>query len=145
MADWKHYMSTHFSSCTLLARARDHHRERDVRIYVIPGVGDSVGISDGTDDWIAPVSADCFSVNVKRLLEDLHAGKGIPAAALAGYTRRVRRVPIGETHVEGERRASFSASTPSIQNMPRRPRARPIEQSDPSPAITPRRRRAEPL
>lgn len=116
MADWKHYMSSHFSSCTLLARARDHHRERDVRIYVIPGVGDAVGISDGTDCWIAPASAECFSVNVRRLLDDLHAGRGISAEALAGPKKR-------------ERRALLSTDDPPAP--PDRPRRR--LEADPAP------------
>lgn len=91
MADWKRYINSGFTGCLLLAYARDHVRIRDVRIWKIPGEVDDVGISDGTDAWIAPVSADCFSVNVKRLLDDLAAGKPLakPVPLVANGRRRL--------------------------------------------------------
>lgn len=92
MANWKVYMNNHFGSCTVLAHARDHCRERDVKICLIPGEADAVGITDGTDAWIAPVSADCFSVNVQRLMEDLRAGRFVRAETYA--PRRERKQPI---------------------------------------------------
>lgn len=77
MADWKHHIGAKFSSCRHIANARDPHRERDVRLYHIPGEFDYVGVNDGTDCWICPVAADPFSAGVKRLLEDVRAGKPI--------------------------------------------------------------------
>lgn len=84
MANFKTYINSGFSACTLLAYARDHCRNRDVRIFLIPGHDDCVGISDGVDAWIAPTRADVFSVNVERLIADLRAGrpqKPVPLSA----------------------------------------------------------------
>lgn len=92
MANWKTYMANHFGSCLVLAHARDNCRQRDVKICAIPGEVEAVGITDGTDAWIAPVTADCFSVNVRRLMDDLHAGKFVRAEAYA--PRRERKQPI---------------------------------------------------
>lgn len=78
MANWKTYMNSDYAGCRLLAYARDYCRNRDVRIYQIPGEVEAVGISDGVDRWIAPVKADVFSVNIARLFEDMAAGREIP-------------------------------------------------------------------
>lgn len=72
---FKHHINSHFSGCVCLAQTRDECRDRTVHVYALPGEFDLVGVSDGTDAWVAPVVADPFSVNVKRLLED-HA-KGV--------------------------------------------------------------------
>lgn len=59
----------------LLANARDEHRNRDVRLYLMPGEFETVGVTDGTDAWVAPVIADPFSVNIARLMQDVREGK----------------------------------------------------------------------
>lgn len=127
MADWKHYINTGFAGCLLLSYARDHVRIRDVRIWKIPGEVDDVGISDGTDAWIAPVSADCFSVNVKRLLDDLAAGKPLPKPVppVAGSRRRL--IVVDEAPAiapRGRQRLLIdeSAATPSTNKKARRAR-----------------------
>lgn len=137
MANWKTFINSGFSGCMLLAYARDHVRQRDVKIWLVPGERDDVGISDGTDAWIAPVSADCFSVNVKRLIDDLNAGKQIPKPVppVAGGRRRLLPEAIvmttehlpGEGHAKpsGGRRRLFDASaaaTPSTTTKARRAR-----------------------
>lgn len=78
MADWKRYMGNHFGSCRVIAYAFDNCRGRDVSIFAVPGEFDDVGVSDGTDCWIAPAAASLFSVNVQRLMQDLQAGKPLP-------------------------------------------------------------------
>lgn len=70
------YMNNHFAGCKLLAESWDDSRKRDVRMYVVPGFVDCIGITDGTDSWISPVSASCFSVNIERQMRDLFAGDG---------------------------------------------------------------------
>jgi len=45
-----------------------------VKIFELPGLDECVGVSDGTDAWIAPVVADPFSVNIKRVLEQFRNG-----------------------------------------------------------------------
>lgn len=126
MADWKKYINTGFSGCQRLAYARDHVRSRDVSIWLVPGERADVGISDGTDAWIAPVSADCFSVNVARLIADLEAGRGIP-----------KPVPLANT---GRRQLILSADQPS--EAPAAPRRRLLEAPAATPSITQGTRRA---
>lgn len=75
MSRFNAYMSNHFGSCMLLAESYDPHRQRDVKIYRVPGEDAYVGVTDGTDSWIAPVVADLFTCNIKRIMDDLHAGK----------------------------------------------------------------------
>lgn len=96
MANWKHYINSDFSGCRLLAYARDYCRDRDVRIFLIPGQADAVGITDGVDRWIAPVRADVFSVNVERLLADLQAGKELPKPVPPVKRSRVALEPENE-------------------------------------------------
>ena len=74
MANFKHYFDCRFAGCTLLAKAFDQHRNRDVNIYQIPGHVDVVGVSDTVDRWIAPVAPELFSINIQQLLRDLHSG-----------------------------------------------------------------------
>lgn len=74
MSRFNNYMNSHFAACTLLAEARDNCRNRDVRVYAVPGYTDCVGVTDGTDSWIAPVSASIFSVNIERQMQDMNAG-----------------------------------------------------------------------
>lgn len=81
MSRFNHYMNSHFSSCTLLAYARDMHRERDVQLFRLAGEWEAVGVSDGVDAWIAPVvrGAKFFhTVDVWQLLNDAREGKEIP-------------------------------------------------------------------
>lgn len=68
------WLNNRFEGCLLLARSRDPYRDRDVRILMIPGEFEVVGINDGVDVWLAPVIANPFSVNVGRLLESVRAG-----------------------------------------------------------------------
>lgn len=75
ISSFKHYFNNRFEGCRLLARARDMHRNRDVLIYLVPGEWEVVGVSDGTDVWIAPIVADPFSVNIKQAVEDIKNGK----------------------------------------------------------------------
>jgi hypothetical protein len=67
-------LQTHFSSCLLLATARDKHRNRDVQLRMLPGEFEYVGVTDGTDSWIAPVAGDPFSVHIKRILDNVRQG-----------------------------------------------------------------------
>jgi hypothetical protein len=90
--NYKDRINTGFASCTLLAYARDHCRERDVRLYLLPETDDCVGVTDGTDAWIAPRSASLFSVNVDRIIADFRAGKGLPKPARPGAPRTRRRL-----------------------------------------------------
>lgn len=78
MSRYNNYFANDFGSCRLLAYAFDHCRNRQVRIFLMPGEIECVGISDGTDKWIAPVSDTLFSVNIKNMLRDLQDGIPLP-------------------------------------------------------------------
>lgn len=75
MSRFNSYFSSHFAGCRLLAQANDPHRNRDVKLYQFPGEFDYVGVTDGHESWVAPAVASIFSVNVKRILDDIKEGK----------------------------------------------------------------------
>lgn len=77
----------------LLANARDEHRDRDVRLYLMPGEFDTVGVTDGTDAWVAPVIADPFSVNIARLMQDVRDGKIIKPNEASRKRHRILILP----------------------------------------------------
>jgi hypothetical protein len=62
MGKFTTFMNAHFKSsgCRLIARAFDKCRSRRVELYAVPGYWDCVGVSDGTDAWIAPATAGLF-------------------------------------------------------------------------------------
>lgn len=124
MSRFNAYMNSGFAGCRLLAYTRDECRHRDVRLYQVPGYEDVVGVADGTDSWIAPVSANIMSVNVRRLLDDLQAGIPLPKPEPLAAPRRtlvltpseaaegapVRRRPLTQTPAteQGVRRRAIS-------------------------------------
>lgn len=96
MSRFNEYINCHFGGygCRLIARARDEHRGRDVTLHQIPGYWDCVGVSDGTDAWIAPAAASPFfrtaTGDVADILRRLQAGDPIPVVPDAPPRRRVR-------------------------------------------------------
>jgi hypothetical protein len=76
MSRFNNFMNSHFSGCQLLAKTRDLCRQRDVSVFRIPGEVECVGVSDGTDSWIAPVIANPFSFDLIKLFKDF--ADGIP-------------------------------------------------------------------
>lgn len=104
MANYKTYINSHFSACRLIAYARDNCRDRDVRLYLLPGHDDVVGVSDGVDAWIAPAVADIMSVNVRRLVDDIRAGRPVPKPEPPSALKR-RRLLEAEEQVVVLRRA----------------------------------------
>lgn len=103
-----------FVGCHVIAHARDEHRDRDVRIFYYPGDFDFVGVHDGTDTWIAPVSADPFSVNLIRVMQELRSGK--PLHEIKVQRKRVPLV-VAEAPAPAE-----PAPRPRIPLLPVRPR-----------------------
>lgn len=85
MSKFNVYMNSHFSAggCRLIARARDTSRQRDVKLFAIPGHYDVVGVSDGVDAWVAPAAAGPFfktaTGDCVKLLQKLQAGEALPA------------------------------------------------------------------
>lgn len=95
----------------LLANARDEHRNRDVRLYLMPGEFDTVGVTDGTDAWVAPVIADPFSVNIARLMQDVREGKIIrPNEA----SRKRHRIIISQEVTPRRVMMNLEATTPAV-------------------------------
>jgi hypothetical protein len=81
---FNHYLNAHFQQgeCRLIAHARDDCRQRDVRLYAIPGFWDVVGVTDGTDAWIAPAAAAPFfktaTGDVADIMRKLRNGDSLP-------------------------------------------------------------------
>jgi hypothetical protein len=94
-----YYLKNGFDSCRLLAQTRDVHRNRDVRVYMLPGEFEYVGVHDGVDKWIAPVIANPFSVDVRKLLAAIASGsvatpESLPRQRVKLETPEVPRVRI---------------------------------------------------
>lgn len=102
MNRFNQYFANDFKACRLLAYARDHCRNRDVSLYQIPGEMECVGVTDGTDKWIAPAVESIFSVNVKQLLRDIFDGKPIPSPRPPASSRV--RLEVDDPEPEPRRR-----------------------------------------
>jgi len=89
VSKYNRFLESQFSGCRLLAHAVDNCRNRQVRVYALPGEFSIVGVSDGVDAWLAPVIADPFSVNVGRLLDRLRAGEDIKVEPLPSKRPRI--------------------------------------------------------
>lgn len=96
MSRYNNYFASHFSSCRLLKVGRDPHRGRDVKIYAIPGEFDVVGISDGTDSWVAPVATG-FLEDVRKMLVRIQAGEDVKPLVSAGR-RRIAEHALPDTY-----------------------------------------------
>lgn len=72
---FNHEMNTHFRDCTLIAEAYDSHRDRHVTLHILPGNEDCVGVTDGTDAWLCPISVDAFGINIAKARSDVRDGK----------------------------------------------------------------------
>lgn len=97
MNRFNEFMNSHFqySGCRLIANAYDTCRNRKVKIYAMPGYFDVVGVTDGTDSWVAPASAGLFfgtaSGDCADLMRRLKAGQPLPPVPDAPSSRpRVR-------------------------------------------------------
>jgi hypothetical protein len=90
MANYKHYMNSNYAGCRLLAETYDRHRNRDVRIYALPGLVDVVGITDGVDKWIAPARNELFSVPALDLLRDPSLPTHLKRARAPQVRKRVK-------------------------------------------------------
>lgn len=87
MSRFNSFLMNNFAGCKLLARCYDPHRSRDVALYLVPGYTDVVGVTDGVDRWVAPVTASLFTVNVQDLLRRLFAGDQIDLPIIAHRER----------------------------------------------------------
>ncbi len=75
MSRFNTYFNSDFSGCKLIAETHDPYRDRPIRVFWIPGEDSFVGVSDGTDRWIAPVAGDPFGINIRQVMADVRAGK----------------------------------------------------------------------
>lgn len=120
------YFVSNWAGCLLLAKTQDVYRGREVSVYKIPGEVEFVGVSDGTDCWVAPVSANPFSVNVARLLADVDAGKfkGLsveePATSPTPGRRRLTKPEAPQAQNQGRRRLAAPPQENSQQPARRR-------------------------
>lgn len=92
------YFVNHFSNCTTLVEGYDPHRDRKVLIKIIPGDFSIVGVTDGVDAWVAPLSvapSELFDLVRKAMEEYLKTSK-VPAASSLSR-RRPLTLPPPET------------------------------------------------
>lgn len=118
MSRFNNYFANDFASCRLLAYARDPHRERDVRIYLMPGDIENVGITDGVDKWICPVIANPFSVDIVKLVRMICDGVPIPKPMPPGASRTTRRAVLFD-HSPQVPKTSRRAILATIETTPR--------------------------
>lgn len=97
MSRFNNYFANDFASCKLVAYARDPHRGRDVRLYLMPGHIDVVGVTDGVDKWICPVIANPFSVNIVQWMRNHLDGLPNPPPVPPGQQAGRRRLVIADT------------------------------------------------
>lgn len=126
MSRFNHYFANDFAACKLLAKTHDPHRNRDVRLYMVPGIDDAIGVTDGVDKWIAPVAGDPFGINIRQVMADVRGG-GKP------YEAR----PAG-TAPGGRRKLLQSDSPPDPQPSPP-PRRKLISEPQPEAQLVRRR------
>lgn len=120
MNRFNQYMNSHFSGCRLLARALDDCRNRRVTIHQIPGFWDVVGVTDGTDAWIAPAAAAPYfktaTGDVADIMRRLAAGEDVGPVPDAPPVRQ-RRALVTEQPAEQQQ----------DQPLPRRTRRAIVE------------------
>lgn len=135
MANFKHYFMNDFAGCRLIAKAFDQHRHREVSIYLLPGQFEYVGVSDGTDKWIAPVIAEPFSVNIREIILAIQNKEEIKLPVIAKSLKEIeteKEAPIRKrrtllsqqpepsTSTSGTRRRLVEISEPQAQARSRR-------------------------
>jgi len=94
MNRFNHYLISHFNGCRLLAESDDLYRKRPVRLFLMPGEFEVVGVTDGTDAWIAPVTPQCFRVDVADIVKRIRVGE--PVAVHRHATPRTRHILVEE-------------------------------------------------
>lgn len=120
---YNHYFANQFGSCRLLKTGRDPHRNRDVRIYALPGEFEVVGMTDGVDSWIAPVATG-FLEDVRKLLNRIRSGEDVRAIAEAAAPARRRIALPGDEPERTPTGRLRRRIEPEIQNLPGTPSAR---------------------
>ena len=125
MSRFNAYFANHFAACRLLATGYDQHRLRHVKAYLVPGYQDEIGMTDGTDCWIAPVTSG-FSifkdVDLRKLVNSVFAGENPPVAQAAGPRRRVTLDDEPAQAAPRRRRVIEEEPHQPEQPMPRRRR-----------------------
>lgn len=97
MANYALYFNNNFSACRLLAYAYDQHRNREVRVFQIPGEVETVGVTDGVDKWIAPTIANPFNVDVQGLIKRIMSGEQVKVVdARPSQIKPARRVLLDD-------------------------------------------------
>lgn len=121
---YNHYFISGFSGCKLVAEGHDPYRKRHVRMFMIPGEDQIVGVHDGVDGWVAPLSSP-FLEHVRSAIRRFVSGESVPfPLALAhkdpgpsegsNRSRRVRiAAPVEEPEPAPSRRRVIVEETPA--------------------------------
>lgn len=76
---WNYHLNHHFGSCRLLATGYDPHMKSEVRYYLLPGDFDNIGVTDGTNSHVVPITTISPSINrLQGLIDEVRQG-GNPA------------------------------------------------------------------
>lgn len=87
---YNHLFMSKFEGCVHLASYHDPHRQRDVKVFMVPGDHEHVGIYDGVDTWIAPVNTTVAGVDLIAILASVRDGTFSGAGVLKTFRRRIR-------------------------------------------------------
>lgn len=133
MSKYNHYLMGHFGSCRLIARAFDDCRNRQVKLYAMPGIYDAVGVTDGTDAWIAPAAASPFfrtsTGDVTAIMRRLAAGEDpgpVPDAPATAQKRLRARLVHDPDPIPPTRRRVLLADVPAQEPQPTHLRRRNV-------------------
>lgn len=121
MSKFNTYFANDFAACKLLATTHDPHRNRNVRLFLVPGEENCVGVTDGVDKWIAPVAGDPFGINIRQVIHDVRSGKPPYQASPPGGRRRLLiDQPPQEPQPTGRRKLLVVDSEPQTLPIRRR-------------------------
>ncbi len=98
MNRFNQYLNSGFASCRLIARAYDSGRQREIRMYMMPGYADNVGLTDGIDSWVCPTNVliPPHGVPISKLVADTHAGLNPPVWGTGAPVARRQRTQLLE-------------------------------------------------
>lgn len=101
---YNHLFESHFQGCLHIAGYQDPHRNRDVRIYMIPGDHSMVGICDGVDTWVAPANTTVAGVNLQAVLEAVRNGTFQGPAAVRTHRKMIHVESVAKPGAKTTRR-----------------------------------------
>lgn len=132
MNRFNQYFVSGFSGCKLVATGFDPHRERDVRMFLMPGITDCLGVTDTVDSWVAPLNSPFLEKVAKAVA--IHFEGGTPVFPIALGSR-----PGAPEQPRGRTRLRLHTDPPA-ESAPVRGRVKLMLESPPCLPFHPRTR-----